>query len=121
VEKVKALNRKSKDIGQKKSSTKHASKPAPAGLARTKHTVPQPFALATEKRASLGMRPSGEPDITNGLNKSFKANNALRPNPIKQNQVSAATRHKYLIIVNLAMCLFYNNNNNIVSACEVEL
>ncbi|KAL3578078.1 hypothetical protein D5086_019582 [Populus alba] len=92
VEKVKALNRKSKDIGQKKSSTKHASKPAPAGLARTKHTVPQPFALATEKRASLGMRPSGEPDITNGVNKSFKANNVLRPNPIKQNQPLSVSR-----------------------------
>ncbi|KAG6757384.1 hypothetical protein POTOM_037692 [Populus tomentosa] len=92
VEKVKALNRKSKDIGQKKSSTKHASKPAPAGLARTKHTVPQPFALATEKRASLGMRPPGEPDITNGVNKSFKANNVLRPNPIKQNQPLSVSR-----------------------------
>ena len=119
VEKVKALNRKSKDTVQKKSSTKHASKPAPAGLARAKHTVPQPFALATAKRASLGIRLSGEPDIS-GVSKSFKANNVLRPNPIKQNQVSAATRHQYLIVVNLAMCPFYNNNNNIVSACEDE-
>ncbi|KAF9673528.1 hypothetical protein SADUNF_Sadunf10G0033600 [Salix dunnii] len=89
VEKV--INRKSKDTVQKKSSTKHASKPAPAGLARTKHTVPQPFALATAKRASLGIRLSGEPDIS-GVNKSFKANNVLRPNPIKQNQPLSVSR-----------------------------
>ncbi|CAK7327197.1 unnamed protein product [Dovyalis caffra] len=86
VEKIKAINQKSKHSDQKKSSTKHASKPAPPGIARTKHTVPQPFSLATEKRASLGIRPSGETDITNVVNKSFKANNVLRPNPIKQNQ-----------------------------------
>uniref|UniRef100_A0A6N2N6T7 TPX2 C-terminal domain-containing protein n=1 Tax=Salix viminalis TaxID=40686 RepID=A0A6N2N6T7_SALVM len=91
VEKVKALNRKSKDTAQKKSSTKHASKPAPAGPARTKHTVPQPFALATAKRASLGIRLSGEPDIS-GVSKSFKANNVLRPNPIKQNQPLSVPR-----------------------------
>ncbi|KAB5537612.1 hypothetical protein DKX38_015145 [Salix brachista] len=91
VEKVKALNRKSKDTAQKKLSTKHASKPAPAGPARTKHTVPQPFALATAKRASLGIRLSGEPDIS-GASKSFKANNVLRPNPTKQNQPLSVPR-----------------------------
>ncbi|KAB5545079.1 hypothetical protein DKX38_013191 [Salix brachista] len=93
VEGVRAVNRKSKDIGQQKSSIKHASKLASASIARTKHTVPQPFALATEKRASSGIRPSGpEPDITNGVNKSFKANNVLRQNPMKQNQPLSVSR-----------------------------
>jgi hypothetical protein len=102
VKKVKAVNRKSKDIGQQKSSIKRVSKPASAAIARTKHTVPQPFALATEKRASSGIRPSGpEPDITNGVNKSFKANNVLRQNPMKQNQVWWLTI-KLLVIINLA-------------------
>ncbi|KAG6766196.1 hypothetical protein POTOM_030267 [Populus tomentosa] len=93
VKKVKAVNRKSKDIGQQKSSIKRVSKPASAAIAQTKHTVPQPFALATEKRASSGIRPSGpEPDITNGVNKSFKANNVLRQNPTKQNQPLSVSR-----------------------------
>uniref|UniRef100_A0A6M2EW80 TPX2 C-terminal domain-containing protein n=1 Tax=Populus davidiana TaxID=266767 RepID=A0A6M2EW80_9ROSI len=93
VKKVQAVNRKSKDIGQQKSSTKRVSKPASAAVAQTKHTVPQPFALATEKRASSGIRPSGpEPDITNGVNKSFKANNVLRQNPTKQNQPLSVSR-----------------------------
>ena len=102
VKKVKAVNRKSKDIGQQKSSIKRVSKPASAAIAQTKHTVPQPFALATEKRASSGIRPSGpEPDITNGVNKSFKANNVLRQNPTKQNQVWWLAV-KLLVIINLA-------------------
>ncbi|KAJ9556701.1 hypothetical protein OSB04_011315 [Centaurea solstitialis] len=44
----------------KKSNTiiKHSTKSA-VGHAKTKHTVPQPFALATEKRALCGTRPSG--------------------------------------------------------------
>ncbi|KAJ6431260.1 hypothetical protein OIU84_018696 [Salix udensis] len=73
------------------SNSEDGLKSGKAGPARTKHTVPQPFALATAKRASLGIRLSGEPDIS-GVSKSFKANNVLRPNPIKQNQPLSVPR-----------------------------
>lgn len=101
-EKVKSGNQKSKDDNKLRSSLKHASKPVPAAVVRTKHTVPQPFALATEKRASSGTRPTGpEPDVTTGVNKSSNAKNALHPNTIKQNQVTAAAKCRCLIIVQL--------------------
>ncbi|XP_038875940.1 LOW QUALITY PROTEIN: protein WVD2-like 3 [Benincasa hispida] len=51
-----------------------------AGNARTRHTVPQPFALATEKRASCGTRP---PNVI-ATEKSTKNN--VRPAKAKSNQ-----------------------------------
>ncbi|KAL5784781.1 hypothetical protein ACOSQ2_007173 [Xanthoceras sorbifolium] len=55
-EKVKSEDLKPKDINKSRSAVKQSSK-ATAGNLRTKHTIPQPFALATEKRASNGTRP----------------------------------------------------------------
>ncbi|CAI0465579.1 unnamed protein product [Linum tenue] len=83
-EKVKSGTKASKDENKShRSPKKHAAK---HGVARTKHTVPQPFALATEKRASSGTRPSAKA----GPNKKTKGNNVLRPNTAKQNQVATA-------------------------------
>lgn len=79
-ETAKAKNNKSK-------VSKHASKLAAANF-RVKHTVPQPFALATEKRASSGTRPAmAELDAGTGVNKSVNTNGAHHPNTTKQNQV----------------------------------
>lgn len=57
-EKLKLEARKGKDDGKLISSTKNETRHIVGG-ARTKHTVPQPFALATAKRASSGARPTG--------------------------------------------------------------
>lgn len=68
--------------------SKHVSKPAAANV-RTKHTVPQPFALATEKRASSGPCPAAsEVNTGTGLNKSSNINGALHLDSRKQNQVT---------------------------------
>ncbi|XWS08850.1 hypothetical protein CRYUN_Cryun40dG0035700 [Craigia yunnanensis] len=78
-ETVKTKNNKSR-------VSKHVSKLAAANV-RMKHTVPQPFALATEKRASCGTRPAvAETVAGTGVNKSFNTNGAHHPNTTKQNQ-----------------------------------
>ncbi|KAK6914044.1 TPX2, C-terminal [Dillenia turbinata] len=65
-----------------KPATKHST-----GSVRTNFTVPQPFALATEKRASSGTRSSGtEPDVCSGANKSIKTNPLQLPNTAKHDQ-----------------------------------
>ncbi|KAJ9154204.1 hypothetical protein P3X46_027566 [Hevea brasiliensis] len=85
-EKVKPGKEKTKDNSKSQSCRKPASKAAP-GVVPIKHTVPQPFALATEKRASSGTRPTGSDlDAPFGVNKSSNANNVLHPNATKQNQ-----------------------------------
>lgn len=67
-----------------KPKTKSAS-----GNGKTKCTVPQPFALATAKRASFGGRPVGtEPD--NGIaNKTPKMSTSKLLNAMRQNQVAS--------------------------------
>lgn len=66
---------------------KKATKPA-AGNCKTKCTVPQPFALATEKRALHGTRPNGaECDNTTGGDKSSHIGVPLHPSSVKQNQI----------------------------------
>ncbi|KAJ4722608.1 Protein WVD2-like [Melia azedarach] len=83
VEKVKPEDVKTKDNNKSRLVVKHASK-ATAGNVRTKHTIPQPFALATEKRASNGTRPAAaEPTIVNKLSNS---NSARYLNAKKHNQ-----------------------------------
>ncbi|XWS39226.1 hypothetical protein CRYUN_Cryun18bG0032200 [Craigia yunnanensis] len=63
--------------------SKHVVPKLAAANVRMKHTVPQPFALATEKRASCGTRPAvAEPSV----NKSSNTNGAHHPNTTKQNQ-----------------------------------
>lgn len=59
------------------------------GSAQIKPTVPQPFSLATEKRASVGTRPAFEEDKGNSERKSLNKKSVLSPNMFKQNQVYA--------------------------------
>ncbi|ESR44578.1 hypothetical protein CICLE_v10003186mg, partial [Citrus x clementina] len=51
---------------------------------RTKHTIPQPFSLATEKRASNGTRPTAAE--LKSVNKSSNTNSLRHLNSKKQNQ-----------------------------------
>ncbi|GLT78678.1 hypothetical protein SLA2020_502060 [Shorea laevis] len=92
-EKVKQEAPKTKEQTKARVSVKHAPKAAAANV-RTKHTVPQPFALATEKRASCGTRPAvaEEADATTGVNKSSNANAAKHPNGSKQSQPHMISR-----------------------------
>ncbi|KAK7344027.1 hypothetical protein VNO77_13228 [Canavalia gladiata] len=78
-------------------TVKHGSKPAVGNLhsrcsgnVQIKPTVPQPFSLATEKRASVGTRPAFEED-NKGSNerKSLNKKNVLSPNMLKQNQLKS--------------------------------
>jgi hypothetical protein len=86
-EKVKSESQKKKD-NNKSRGIKQASRTAAANV-QTKHTVPQPFSLATEKRASCGTRPAGaQPDTGTGVNKSSNANNGRHPNTTKPNLVT---------------------------------
>lgn len=78
--------RKLKDDNKRsRTSVKSATKSA-AGNCKTKCTVPQPFALATEKRASHGTRLVGN-DADNANFKTPEANNVRVPST-KQNKVS---------------------------------
>ncbi|XP_057489024.1 protein WVD2-like 3 isoform X1 [Actinidia eriantha] len=75
------------DYKKPKSSVKPASKPGP-GNARTNYTVPQPFALATEKRASYGSRPIGnEPDVGTVVSKTSNTKTVQHLVTTKQNQL----------------------------------
>ncbi|XVE81762.1 hypothetical protein DITRI_Ditri15bG0091800 [Diplodiscus trichospermus] len=83
-DKVKLETAKTKN--NKSRVSKHVSKLTGANV-RMKHTVPQPFALATEKRASCGTRPAVvEPDAGTGVNKLSNTNGAHHPNTTKKNQ-----------------------------------
>ncbi|CAN1128861.1 Protein WVD2-like 3 [Linum perenne] len=88
-EKVKPETKASRDENKLHNSPKkHATK---SGVARTKYTVPRPFSLATEKRASSGPRPSAI-GTKAGVNKKSKGNNMLQPNTLKQNQPLSVAR-----------------------------
>lgn len=64
-----------------------------AGNVKTKYTVPQPFALATEKRALCGTRPTGpETDAVTPVRTSSRANSLYTPVSKKQNEVKPATK-----------------------------
>ncbi|GMI69902.1 WAVE-DAMPENED 2-LIKE 3 [Hibiscus trionum] len=79
------------DTGKTKNNKSRVSKHA--ANVRTKHTVPQPFALATEKRASSLTRPAADEACTGtGLNKSSNAAGALHPDTRKQNQPQSVLR-----------------------------
>lgn len=91
-EKVIPENGKPKDHNKLHSSAKRASKFI-SGNVRTKHTVPQPFVLATEKRASSGYRPAvPEPDAATGVSKSPNGNCVHHPNTKNLNQLSLVPR-----------------------------
>ncbi|PRQ36359.1 hypothetical protein RchiOBHm_Chr4g0390601 [Rosa chinensis] len=86
VEKVQRDSEKTKDGNKSRPSVNQASKPS-AGNGRTKHTVPRPFTLATEKRASYGARPvSAVLDCGNGINKSPNSSNPRHLNTTKHTQ-----------------------------------
>lgn len=90
VEKVQLNSRKTKDSNKSRASVIHTSKSA-AGNARTKHTVPQPFTLATEKRALCGTRPvSAVLDCGNGGNKLSNTSDLRHLHTTKHNQVAPA-------------------------------
>jgi hypothetical protein len=95
ADKVKSKTPNPKDHNKKQLHVKHASK-HPSGNVRIKHTVPQPFALATEKRAN-GTRPTAaEPGAGTSVTKSTKTNGTLQPNATKQNQQLPLTSRKPL-------------------------
>ncbi|KAK6929848.1 TPX2, C-terminal [Dillenia turbinata] len=86
LEKANSEAQEKNDDKSPTSIVKPATKPS-TGSVRTNYTVPQPFALATEKRASSGTRSSGtEPDICAGVNKSIKTNPLQLPNTAKHDQ-----------------------------------
>lgn len=97
-EKVQRDLRKAKNQNKPRLSVHHVSKP-PSANVRTTHTVPQPFALATEKRASCGTRPVGAvPDASSGVHKSSNINNNMRHfSTAKKNQVMTVTKLRFLI------------------------
>ncbi|XP_057546507.1 protein WVD2-like 3 [Amaranthus tricolor] len=90
-EKVKAQNMKAKADARTKVSPKVASKPCGSN-GRTNCTVPQPFALATEKRASI--RPvEAETDV----NKSSLKTKITQPTiSAKKSQISVTLSRKLL-------------------------
>lgn len=60
-EKTKTTTKQTEGESKKSNATVKPSTKSAVGHAKTKHTVPQPFALATEKRAQCGTRPVGNP------------------------------------------------------------
>lgn len=84
-------NHKPQDTG------KHGSRPSAgnlhsrkAGGVQVRPTVPQPFSLATEKRATGVARPTFEQDnMGSNARKSFNRKNVLSPNILKQNQLKS--------------------------------
>ncbi|KAL2325119.1 hypothetical protein Fmac_024177 [Flemingia macrophylla] len=76
---------------------KHGSRPPVGNLhsrctgsVQIKPTVPQPFSLATERRASVGTRSASEEDNKgNSEKKSLNKKNVLSPNMFKQNQLKS--------------------------------
>ncbi|KAH6768520.1 hypothetical protein C2S51_013856 [Perilla frutescens var. frutescens] len=76
-----------KDDKKTQACGKKANRSA-VGNCKTKCTVPQPFALATEKRALHGTRPNGaESDNTMGADKHSHIRVPLQPSSVKQNQI----------------------------------
>ncbi|XP_057783286.1 protein WVD2-like 3 isoform X2 [Salvia miltiorrhiza] len=87
---VKSEGQKMRDHDKKTQACgRKATKPA-VGSCKTKCTVPQPFALATEKRALHGARPNGpECDNTTGGDKPSHIRVPLQPSSVKQNLIVA--------------------------------
>ncbi|XAR57359.1 hypothetical protein NMG60_11025478 [Bertholletia excelsa] len=80
-----------------KSSVKPATKPG-SGNARKNCTVPQPFALATEKRASCGIRPVGNELDVFTASKAYGVNTLQHHITTKQKQlVSSLISRKPLL------------------------
>ena len=98
AEKVPQDSEKANDQNQLPLPANHVTKHA-AGNVKTKLTVPQPFALATEKRASCGPRPVGAvADAGNGLNRSPNANNLQNLTTAKKTQVTVLVELNILYV-----------------------
>nr|XP_011467878.1 PREDICTED: protein WVD2-like 1 [Fragaria vesca subsp. vesca] len=86
LEKVQRDSEKTNDGIKSRASVNQASKPS-VGIAKTKHTIPRPFTLATEKRASSGARPiSAVLDYGKAINKSPNSSNPRHLNTTKHTQ-----------------------------------
>ncbi|XP_050373561.1 protein WVD2-like 3 [Argentina anserina] len=86
LEKVQRDSEKIKDGIKSRPYLNQASKPS-SGNAKTKHTIPRPFTLATEKRASSGARSiSAVLECGNGINKSSNSSNPRHLNTTKHTQ-----------------------------------
>ncbi|KAH0658535.1 hypothetical protein KY289_027283 [Solanum tuberosum] len=81
------------DNGRSRSSVKSITKSV-AGSCKTKCTVPQPFALATERRSSHGTRPvRNDAGDVSAAQKPSETNNLQAPRSV-QNQVSSSVALK---------------------------
>ncbi|XP_019427708.1 PREDICTED: protein WVD2-like 3 isoform X2 [Lupinus angustifolius] len=79
------LNEKSSKPHKTNSNHLHSRS---TGGVQKKATIPQPFSLATEKRATIVTRPAFEEDNKgNSERKSLTKKNVLTPNLLKQNQL----------------------------------
>ncbi|KAI5649384.1 hypothetical protein M9H77_35389 [Catharanthus roseus] len=96
VEEQKSESRKAKDDCKKPRASMKPMVKSASGNCKTKCTVPQPFALATAKRASFGTRPLGTESDNVTTNKTL--NTSTTPSSgTKQNQlVSPSVQRKPL-------------------------
>lgn len=99
-------------------TAKHGARPSVGGIrsksngsVQIKPTVPQPFSLATERRATIVTRPTFEEDNKGGNGvKSVNKKKVLTSNMLKQNQVytDVESASRFLIdelfMVNLLVC-----------------
>lgn len=111
AEKVSQDSEKEKDQNNLPLPMNHVTKHA-AGNVKTKLTVPQPFALATEKRASCGPRLVGAAaDAGNGLNRSLNTNNLQNLTIVKKTQVTVLVETNFpafiFITYNVAVFLYF--------------
>lgn len=93
MEKVKSETQNIKGDGKKMGiRIKNATKSTP-GNVKTKYTVPQPFALATERRAQCVTRPTGtETDVVTPGRKSYHFTSNLNSKAsLKQTEVGICT------------------------------
>ncbi|KAF8388186.1 hypothetical protein HHK36_026852 [Tetracentron sinense] len=74
---------------KKSSSLVKPSRAAAVGSVRTNYTVPQPFALATDKRASCGIRPIGIETDSGGVNRLSNTSILQTPNTTKKSQANS--------------------------------
>lgn len=101
VEEQKSESRKAKDDCKKPRASMKPMVKSASGNCKTKCTVPQPFALATAKRASFGTRPLGTESDNVTTNKTL--NTSTTPSSgTKQNQVAAFTNLMFYFLLLLA-------------------
>ncbi|KAK3417405.1 hypothetical protein EUGRSUZ_H03155 [Eucalyptus grandis] len=90
---------RAKEGKKSKSSVKDSSKRTVQHNNRTKYTVPHPFSLATEKRASFGARPADDTTrVSNG--KPVQRSRAVQPNQVTPRQSMDLVSRKALFPYN---------------------